>query len=100
LQKVCCLVLKNGAFTLCKRLNFLRYGTKPTVAHSFSEPAVVPFSLPKTLVPSGNGQNLIAFNQLIHQPAEKKGDEYILAPLTKPVDTTVAVHVQNPGVQV
>jgi len=74
--------------------------TKPTVADSFSEPAVVPFSLPKTLVPTGNGQNLIAFNQLIHQPAEKKGDEYILAPLTKPVDTTVAVHVQNPGVQV
>jgi hypothetical protein len=74
--------------------------TKPTVADCASEIAVVPFSLPKTLVPTGNGQNLIPFNQSIHQPADNKCDENILAPLTKPVDTTVAVHVKNSGVQV
>ena len=71
-----------------------------SVADCASEISVVPFSLPKTLVPTGNGQNLIPFNQSIHQPADNKCDEHILAPLTKPVDTTVAVHVKNPGVQV
>jgi hypothetical protein len=71
--------------------------TKPTVADCASESAVVPFSLPKTLVQTGNGQNLIPFH---HQPADNKYDENILAPLTKPVDTKVAVHVKNPGVQV
>lgn len=74
--------------------------TKPTVADCASESAVVPFSLPKTLVQTGNGQNLIPFHQSIHQPADNKYDENILAPLTKPVDTKVAVHVKNPGVQV
>jgi hypothetical protein len=63
---------------------------------------VVPLSLPKTLVSTGrhNGQNLIPFNQSIHQPADNKCDENILAPLSKPVDSTVAVNVKNPGVQV
>ncbi len=74
--------------------------TKPTVVDCTSEIAVVPFSLPKRLVPTSNGQNLIPFNQSIHQAADNKCDENILAPLTKPVDTTVAVHVKNPGVQV
>lgn len=74
--------------------------TKPTVTDSFCELAVVPFSFLWTLLPTGNGQNLILFNQFVHQPADNKCDEYIHAPLTKPVDTTVAVNIKNHGVGV